>query len=91
MQTYGVFATFVGTAAEGETVAITSGVMAHEGYMSFPKVVVAAILGAYVSDLAFYWIGRSYRERALRARGAGAREGAAGDARCCRATSSSMR
>jgi membrane protein DedA with SNARE-associated domain len=62
VQTYGVFATFVGTAAEGETVAITSGVMAHEGYMSYPKVVAAAILGACVSDLAFYWMGRSYRE-----------------------------
>jgi membrane protein DedA with SNARE-associated domain len=62
VQTYGVFATFVGTAAEGETVAITSGVMAHEGYMSYPKVVLAAILGAYVSDLAFYWMGRSYRD-----------------------------
>jgi membrane protein DedA with SNARE-associated domain len=62
VQTYGVFATFVGTAAEGETVAITSGVMAHEGYMSFPKVVIAGILGAYVSDLVFYWIGRTYRD-----------------------------
>jgi membrane protein DedA with SNARE-associated domain len=62
VQTYGVFATFLGTAAEGETVAITSGVMAHEGFMAFPKVVVAAILGAYVSDLAIYWIGRRYRD-----------------------------
>jgi membrane protein DedA with SNARE-associated domain len=62
VQTYGVFATFVGTAAEGETVAITSGVMAHEGYMSFPKAVVAGALGAYVSDLAFYWMGRRYRD-----------------------------
>jgi membrane protein DedA with SNARE-associated domain len=62
VQTYGVFATFVGTAAEGETVAITSGVMAHEGYMSFPRVIVAATLGAWVSDLAFFWMGRSYRD-----------------------------
>jgi membrane protein DedA with SNARE-associated domain len=62
VQNYGVLATFIGTAAEGETLAITSGVMAHEGYMAFPKVVVAAILGAYVSDLVFYGIGRSYRD-----------------------------
>jgi membrane protein DedA with SNARE-associated domain len=62
VQTYGIYATFLGTAAEGETVAITSGVMAHEGYMDFGAVVVAAILGAYVSDLLFYWIGRRYRD-----------------------------
>ncbi len=62
VQNYGVLATFIGTAAEGETVAITGGVMAHGGYMSYPWVVAAAVLGAYASDLVLFWVGRTYRE-----------------------------
>jgi membrane protein DedA with SNARE-associated domain len=62
VETWGVYATFLGVAAEGETVAITSGVLAHEGYMAYAPTVAAATLGAWVSDLAFFALGRRYRD-----------------------------
>jgi membrane protein DedA with SNARE-associated domain len=59
---YGIYATFLGTAAEGEAVAVTSGVLAHEGHLAYGAVLAAAALGAFVSDVGLYGIGRRYRD-----------------------------
>ncbi len=62
VEQYGVLAVFAGTALEGETVAMTSGVLTHEGYMKYVPVVAAAFAGAFLSDFASYWFGRTYKD-----------------------------
>jgi membrane protein DedA with SNARE-associated domain len=59
---YGTIAVFAGTAIEGETVAITGGLLAHRGLLQFWPVAAAAALGGYVSDLVIYFVGSRYRD-----------------------------
>ena len=59
---YGTIAVFAGTALEGETAAITGGILAHRGLLAFWPVAVAAAAGGYVSDLVIYWVGSRYRD-----------------------------
>lgn len=58
---YGTWAVLAGTALEGEAVAMTGGIMAHQGHMHYPTTVAAAALGGYLSDLVLFWLGRTYR------------------------------
>jgi membrane protein DedA with SNARE-associated domain len=44
----------------GETTLILAGVLAHQGTLSFPLVLLAAITGAIVGDNCGYFIGRRY-------------------------------
>ncbi len=44
----------------GETTLILAGVLAHQGTLSFPLVLLAAISGAIVGDNCGYFIGRRY-------------------------------
>ena len=59
---YGAIAVFAGTALEGETVAVTGGLLAHRGLLAFWPVAVAAAAGGYLSDLVIYWAGSRYRD-----------------------------
>ncbi|MDG4647408.1 hypothetical protein P6F26_03040 [Roseibacterium sp. SDUM158017] len=45
IDTYGTIAVFVGTAIEGETVAILGGVMAHQQHVAFWEAALAAAAG----------------------------------------------
>ena len=63
------------TFAEGDTVAILAGSLAHRKVLSYPGVVLAVSLGAALSDQLWYWIGRiavrrAWVQRRLRSRGA---------------------
>ncbi|MCU4653195.1 DedA family protein [Roseibacterium sp. SDUM158016] len=64
VETYGTLAVFIGTALEGETVAIFGGVMAHRDHLAFWQVALAAAAGGYLSDLLIYGFGRWHRDSA---------------------------
>jgi membrane protein DedA with SNARE-associated domain len=55
---------FAGTVLEGETVLISAGFAAQQGYLSLPMVVLAAWLGAISGDHFFFVLGR-YRGRSI--------------------------
>ena len=61
----GYIAVFIGTFLEGETVLALGGVAAAHGYHSYPRVVLAAIAGAFVGDQFWFFIGRRYGARML--------------------------
>jgi len=58
VQNYGYLAVFFGTLAEGETILVVAGFLAHRGYMELPGVWLAAFLGTLCSDQLFYYLGR---------------------------------
>jgi membrane protein DedA with SNARE-associated domain len=60
---YGVV--FVGTFLEGESILVLGGVAAAYGYLSFPVVVAIAILGGFLGDQLFFFVGRRYGDRVL--------------------------
>lgn len=58
VQNYGYLAVFIGTLAEGETILVVAGFLAHRGYMELPGVWLAAFLGTFCSDQLFFYVGR---------------------------------
>ena len=62
IEKYGLFAVFVGCLVEGETAAIVGGFFAHQDYFSLWQAFIAAFLGAFGSDFAFFLAGRRFAE-----------------------------
>jgi membrane protein DedA with SNARE-associated domain len=62
---YGYLAIFVGSVVEGETILILAGFAAHQGYLSFPKVLVSAFFGGVLGDQVFFVLGRLYGQQML--------------------------
>jgi membrane protein DedA with SNARE-associated domain len=60
---YGVLAVFFGSAVEGETFALTGGLLAHRSLMPFWLVATAASAGSFMADQALFLVGRHCRER----------------------------
>lgn len=61
----GYVAVFLGTMLEGESVLALAGLAAQHGYLMFPAVVVVAVIGAFLGDQVFFFIGRRYGNRVL--------------------------
>jgi membrane protein DedA with SNARE-associated domain len=59
LKTYGYWAIFVGTFAEGETILILGGFAAHLGYLALPWVILAAFIGSLCGDQLFFYLGRT--------------------------------
>lgn len=57
---YGYFAVFIGSILEGETILVLAGFAAHQGYLSFPVVVLLALLGGTLGDQIYFFLGRFY-------------------------------
>lgn len=57
---YGYLAVFVGCLLEGETILVLAGFAAHQGYLSFPLVLVLAIGGGALGDQVFFFLGRHF-------------------------------
>ncbi len=57
---YGYLAVFVGSVLEGKTLLILAGFAAHQGYLSFPLVVMLAFCGGTLGDQIFFFLGRYY-------------------------------
>ncbi len=70
---YGYISVFLGTLLEGETFILIGGFLAHRGYLAFHLVAGAAALGAFVGDMAYFFVGRRYG-RSLLQRSRRARE-----------------
>jgi membrane protein DedA with SNARE-associated domain len=60
IQDWGYFAVFLGAMVEGESVIFLAGFLAHEGYLSLPKLIVVSFLGTLFADQALYHVGRHY-------------------------------
>jgi membrane protein DedA with SNARE-associated domain len=65
LETYGYFALLLGTLLEGETILALAGYAAYQGWMSFPVVVGIAIVGGFLGDQFFFFLGRRYGDRLL--------------------------
>ena len=63
---YGYWALFVGCLAEGETVTLLGGLLAHEGLLLYWGTVSVAALGGITGDMVLYFIGRRYGGQLLR-------------------------
>ncbi len=63
--TYGPVVVFFGTMLEGETIAIMAGFLAHQGVINGQLVLLAAFLGALVSDQVLFLIGRRFADHPL--------------------------
>ena len=61
----GYIAVFIGTYFEGETVLALGGVAAAHGYLSFWAVLFTAIIGGFLGDQTWFFIGRRYGHRVL--------------------------
>jgi len=48
---------FIGTFAEGETILVMAGFLAHRGYLELPWVILTAFIGTLAVDQLFYYVG----------------------------------
>lgn len=55
---YGYLAVFIGCLLEGETILVLAGFAAHQGYLSFPLVLLLALGGGMLGDQVFFFLGR---------------------------------
>ncbi len=62
---FGYLAVFVGTFLEGETVLLLAGLASQHGYLSFTTVVTVAVVGGFLGDQAWFFVGRRYGDRLL--------------------------
>jgi len=62
----GYLAVFIGTFLEGETVLALGGVAAAHGYLAFWVVVATAVVGGFLGDQFWFFVGRRYGKRVLR-------------------------
>jgi membrane protein DedA with SNARE-associated domain len=58
LRTTGYPALFVGSVLEGETSLVLASLLAHQGILDLPTVIVVAYLGAVCGDQFFYYLGR---------------------------------
>jgi membrane protein DedA with SNARE-associated domain len=54
---YGYVILFIGTLAEGETVLVLAGFLAHRGYLELPWVILIAFLGTLAIDQLLFYLG----------------------------------
>lgn len=64
---YGLFAVFVGGIFEGEAVFIAAGYAVSQGYLPLVPTVLLAVVGGTLGDHAWYFLGRRWGVRLLRA------------------------
>jgi membrane protein DedA with SNARE-associated domain len=58
LQVHGYWVLFVGTFLEGETILIFAGFLAYQGYFSIYGVILAAFVGSFLGDQAYFHLGR---------------------------------
>lgn len=65
LSTYGVWAVLLGTFLEGESILVAGAIAARHGYMSITSVLVAALVGSFVGDQLYFFLGRIYGRKFL--------------------------
>jgi membrane protein DedA with SNARE-associated domain len=63
IETYGYLAVFVGALLEGETVLMLAGFAAQRGYLELPWVITVALIGGFLGDQFYFFLGRRYGKR----------------------------
>lgn len=56
---YGYYAVLIGTFFEGESVMILGGFFSQRSYLQLPWVYLCGFAGTYISELIFYYLGRT--------------------------------
>ncbi len=62
IQNYGQIAVFAACFIEGETAAVTAGILAHMKLLVLWQTLLAVGLGGFCSDLTWFFIGRRFRD-----------------------------
>ena len=62
---YGVWAVLIGTFLEGESILVAGAIAARHGYMSITSVLAAALVGSFVGDQLYFFLGRIYGRKFL--------------------------
>lgn len=57
---YGYAALFIGALLEGETLLILAGFAAHQGHLQLHWVIGIALLGGFLGDQIYFWLGRRH-------------------------------
>lgn len=65
IQTWGYIAVFIGSLFEGESVIFAAGFLAHQGYLSLPKIILVSFTGTLIADQILYQIGRHFGSHIL--------------------------
>ena len=65
IDTYGYLAVLIGTLLEGETVLLLAGFAAHRGHLDLYTVIAVAVIGGFLGDQVFFFIGRYRGQRFL--------------------------
>ena len=60
VENWGYVAVFLGSLVEGESVIFMAGFLAHEGYLSLPKIILVSFIGTLIADQGTYFIGHYY-------------------------------
>ncbi|MDQ2878632.1 MAG: DedA family protein [Pseudomonadota bacterium] len=58
---YGLIAILLGSGIEGEAVVVTGGVLAHRGLVPLIPACIAAAIGSFVVDQAWFYLGRRFQ------------------------------
>ncbi len=62
---FGYPALFLGCFLEGESFLIAAGVLAKKGYLNLNTIIIVAMAGAYLGDVALYFLGRKKGEAVI--------------------------
>ncbi len=66
LETYGYLALFIGTFAEGETVLMLGGLLAHRGHLDLAAVIGIAFASAVLGNQLYFYLGRRHAQGLLR-------------------------
>ena len=66
LNTYGYVALFIGTFAEGESVLVLGGILAHSGHLELTAVIVTAFVAAVLGNQLYFYLGRRHAQGFLR-------------------------
>ena len=62
---YGVWAVLIGTFLEGESILVAGAIAARHGYLSITQVLLAALVGSFIGDQLYFFLGRIYGRKIL--------------------------
>ena len=65
VRNYGYPIVFVGTFLEGETILVLGGFAAHQDFLDFKWVVLIAVIGGFLGDQVYFWLGRMHGKEIL--------------------------
>ena len=63
--TWGYWAVFLGSLIEGESVILTAGFLASQGYLSLTKIIAVSFIGTLFADQTLFFVGHFYGQRVL--------------------------